>query len=155
MNMTLRDHNRDHDGQFILRVDKVTAEDDELVWSFIIEDGAGRGSKLRYRVDLTPPMWDLRLLLEGLGITVPNGPMDLDLNSLVGMRVGANIKDGADEFWPVEKPVAPVDDKSTTEREVDKAKADLDAALERYVAAKVADSEDIERWQWRTRSKAR
>ena len=154
MTTTLRCHDHEPDGRFILRVDKVTAEDAELAWSLIIEEGVGRGSKLRYCTPLTPPMWDLRLLLEGLGITVPNGPMDLDLNKLVGLRVGANIKDGADEFWPVDKPVD-ADLIDATQRAIDKARADLDDALERYVRARTAEYEDIERQRWKARSKAR
>jgi hypothetical protein len=146
---------RNPNGDCIVRVDKVSQDDNCLAWSFSVVAGPGKGSKVGCNTSLTEPfLWKLRHVLEGLGITVPNGPMNLDLNNLVGLIGGAAVNDGQIvNFY--QKP--PVDNEFTdrTQRAIDKARADLDAALDRYVQAKIADSEDIERWQYRARGKAR
>lgn len=161
------DHEPEFDGWCILRVDHVTPESDRLVWSFFVEEGEYRGSKVQYNTLLTPDhLWKLRILLESLEVKTLDGPFDFRPNGYLGRTIGGRVSDGQIvAFWPIEdengEPVklntpAPAKDAEFTHRtkqEVDKAKADLDAALARYVAAKVSASEDIERWQ--RRSKAR
>jgi hypothetical protein len=84
--------------------------------------------------------------------------MDLNLDKFIGLTVGGFVSDGQiSDLWPVDEDDAAAKDNFKTESRarVDKARADLDTALDRYVQAKVADSEDIERWRWRARGKAR
>jgi hypothetical protein len=142
------------DDECILRVDRVTAEDDHLLWSFTVEEGAYKGSEVKHRTPLNPlHLWNLRHLLESLGITVPDGPMDLKPDELAGGTLGAAIRKGdIVDFWPVDKPVHEFTHR--TRQGIDKARAALDEAIENYVQAMVANSEDIERWRWRARSKA-
>jgi hypothetical protein len=93
-----------------------------------------------------------------MGVEVIDGPMDLDLPEFAGLEIGGVIRDGAIiDFFPAheEDPVNNDELPTQTRQAIDKARADLDDALERYVQAKIADSEDIERWQWRAKGKAR
>jgi hypothetical protein len=151
-----QDHEPEPEGECVLRVDRVTPDDDRLVWSFTIAQGKCQGSKLQYCTMLyQDELWKLRNLLETLGIEVrEDGPTPLDLNEFAGLTVGGEIHEGRIiDFWPVDEDAAAKDPEFTsrTRQEVDKARADLDHAIDRYVKAKIADSEDIERWQWRRR----
>ena len=92
MNTLHRERDPEPEGRCIFRVDKVIAEDDCLVWSFIV-DRAVQGQPLRHlHLDgRKTRLWNLRDLLEALGIEIPDGPMDLKLNEYVGLKVVGDI----------------------------------------------------------------
>ena len=72
---TLRERDHEPEGECILRVDKVIADDDCLVWSFTVDQGRCQGSQLRHCTPLTQNhLWKVCSLLEALGIEVPEGP---------------------------------------------------------------------------------
>ena len=151
---TLRERDHEPEGRCIFRVDKVIAEDDCLVWSFIVDQGRCQGSQLRHLTSMVKErLWPLRNLLETLGVEIPDGPMDLNLTKLAGLKVVGDICDGEIvDFQPIDKDADLID---RTQRAIDKARADLDDAIERYARARTAEYEDIERQRWRARSMAR
>jgi hypothetical protein len=132
VNTTLSRHERDHDppeGEYVLRVDKVDRDDDRLVWSLTIDAGPHRGSRWEYFTSLKPAaLWNLRNVLECMGVKVIDGPMTFDWREFVGLTVGAAIKDGRIiDFFPVDDdcdqaPIAPR----------------LEIAIERATAALIA-----------------
>jgi hypothetical protein len=162
--LTLAHRCHDPEEKCIFRVDKVTAEDDVLLWLFTVERGKRQGSRMNLTTPLAPDdLWKLRELLVGLGVEILNGPMELKPNALVGLRTGGFIRDGDDwfDFWPLECEEALTallvekKFKSQTQQAIDKARADLDRAIEAYARARAAEFEDIERHRWRARSMAR
>jgi hypothetical protein len=158
VNTLHRERSHEPEGRCILRVDKVIAEDDCLVWSFVVDQGRCQGSQLRHLTPLAQhQLWPLRNLLETLGIEIPDGPFDFNPNELAGLTVGGTVKDGGIvDFWPVEnEDVAATEFIDATQRAIDRARADLDRAIEAYARARTAECEDIERQRWKARSKAR
>jgi hypothetical protein len=113
------------------------------------------GSQLRHLSPLDQKhLWNLHTLLVGLGIEIPKGPFDLKLDEYVGLTVGATVEEGrVIDFRPVEEAATEFIDQ--TQRVIDKARADLDRAIEAYARARAAEYEDIERHRWRARSMAR
>ena len=165
MNTLHHDH-PNPEGECIFRVASVVQDDDAIVWSFCVEEGECQGSHLRHITLLTQDqLWKLRNLLETLGIEIIDGPMDLNLDEIPGLTVGGLVRDGQIiDFWPLDEedaiargverpPITPVD-AQFTQTAIDKARVDLDRALEVYVRARTAEYEDIERQRWRARSKA-
>lgn len=52
----------------------------------------GKGGSVYHTTSLQPQaLWNLRNLLEALGMEVPEGPIDLDLDDFDGMELGAEI----------------------------------------------------------------
>jgi hypothetical protein len=105
------------EGDYTFRVDEVTREmgdkGEYLAWVFQVEEGERKGAKVWYNTSLTPQsLWNLRNLLETLGVEIPEGPLDIDLTELVELTVGGTVvheewqgKDRARiaDFFPVEE----------------------------------------------------
>lgn len=104
------------EGDYTFRVDEVTKDvgdkGDYLAWVFQVEEGDRKGAKVWYNTSLTPQsLWNLRNLLETLGVEIPDGPLDIDLTELVDLVVGGTVvheewqgKDRARiaDFFPLE-----------------------------------------------------
>jgi hypothetical protein len=92
------------DDRCILRIDKVSQINDQLVWWFIVEEGPCLGSELQYYTSLNPArLWNLRNLLQNIGVEVPDGVLDINLNELADLPVGGTILNGQiTDFWPIE-----------------------------------------------------
>ena len=66
---------------------------DKLEWKFGVTAGPFKNSTLYYNTSLQPQaLWNLKGLLEALGVDVPDGVMDLDLKELVDMEVGGQVE---------------------------------------------------------------
>jgi len=81
------------EGPNLLTVEGVSVEEgpngDYLNWTF----KASTGGKVWENTSLTPQsLWKLRGLLEALGLEVPDGTLDLDLEEYVGLELGAEIE---------------------------------------------------------------
>lgn len=83
--------NRVPEGEYAFSVAEVTKEEssngnDYLKWKLeITEEGKEEGKFLYYNTSLQPQaLWNLKSLLETLGMEVPDSSMDLDLEELVG-----------------------------------------------------------------------
>jgi hypothetical protein len=84
------------EGDYVFRVKQVTKEPgekaDQLVWIFTVEEGPLKGRDQWYRTSLSvQSLWNLRNLLETLGVEIPDGPLDIDLPELVDATVGGTI----------------------------------------------------------------
>jgi hypothetical protein len=104
------------EGDYTFRVDEVTKDmgdkGEYLAWVFQVEEGDKKGAKVWYNTSLTPQsLWNLRNLLETLGVEIPDGPLDIDLTELVDLSVGGTVvheewqgKDRARiaDFFPLE-----------------------------------------------------
>jgi hypothetical protein len=80
-------------GPNILTVDKVEVKEgneaDYLSWQF----SASTGGKVWENTSLAPQaLWKLRGLLEALGLEIPEGAFDLDLDEYIGLECGAEIE---------------------------------------------------------------
>jgi Protein of unknown function (DUF669). len=77
-------------------VEKEKAESsgkDKLSWEFEITAGKSKGATLYYTTSLQPQaLWNLKGLLENLGVEVPDSAMDLDLDDLVDREVGGTVE---------------------------------------------------------------
>jgi hypothetical protein len=64
-------------------------------WTFVGKEGAARGKKFYQYTVYDPPdsLWKLRGLLEALGVEVPDGPMDLDLEEMVDLELIGIVSD--------------------------------------------------------------
>lgn len=68
-------------------------DNDYLAWEFKISEGKQKGKKLWHNTSLQQQsLWALRGLLEALGIEIPDEPLDLDLEDLVGRTVGVEVQ---------------------------------------------------------------
>lgn len=100
----------------------------------------GYENSIMYHNASTSPqsLWRLRPLLEALGVEIPDGPLDIDPDELVGLRCmcstisekkpggGSSIR--PDEFWPLEDGAADDDRKSSVKKSKgDDDEFDLDA----------------------------
>lgn len=108
---------------YIVQVDEVevrTSDDsgqDYLSFTFEISEGDHKGKKLYHNCSLQPQaLFNLRGVLESLGMDVPDGPMDLDPADLVGLSCSVAVqhedykgktKARIVEFRPEETEVAP------------------------------------------------
>jgi hypothetical protein len=84
------------EGDYTFRVEEVTKDvgdkGDYLAWVFVVEEGDRKGAKVWYNTSLTPQsLWNLRNLLETLGVEIPDGPLDIDLTELVDLAVGGTV----------------------------------------------------------------
>lgn len=113
-------------GEYLGEVEEVTLEKGDkaqyLAWKFTLDDDAGTAY---FNTSLAKnSLWNLRGLLEAMGEDVPDDEMDLDLEDLVGKRVGVIIE--MEEYKGKPKPKMvdyfPEDDKSDDESKSDKKK---------------------------------
>ena len=70
------------------------AGNDMFVWTFEGTEGAAEGKKFKVYTTLNEEaLWKLRSLLEALGVEIPDGPMDLDLDEMVGLELIGIVTD--------------------------------------------------------------
>lgn len=89
------------DGQYRAAVAEITSEDGTqakyLKWVWEIQDEQFQGRKVFYNTSLAPQaLWNLRNLLETLGVETPDAETDLDLDSFVGLEAILRIEN---EVW--------------------------------------------------------
>lgn len=106
------------DGQYHAKVEEITQEEGDkatyLKWVFsIVSDDKTNGRKLFYNTSLAPQaLWNLRNLLETLGVDTPNSETSLDLDEYIGLelmvRVENEVYEGKErpkvtDFTPIEE----------------------------------------------------
>lgn len=113
------------DGEYHAKVEETSVEEGNehpyIKWVFeIVEDGDFQGRKLFYNTSLAPKaLWNLRNLLETLGVETPDSETELDLDSYKDLelmvRVENEVWEGKErpkvtDFSPVEEATAAKDD---------------------------------------------
>lgn len=85
------------EGDYLIEVDEVEQKDSStgnpmLVFTFKITEGDFKGKKLFHNCSLQPQaLFNLRGLLEALGMEVPQGVMEFDTADLIGETCGASV----------------------------------------------------------------
>ena len=104
------------EGDYSIKVKEVTREvgdkADYFKWVFEVTGPKHEGATLYNNTSLaTQSLWALRNLLETLGVDVPDGPLELEVEELVGLECGAvvtheeyegKIKARISDFYPLE-----------------------------------------------------
>src|SRR5580698_2478078 len=78
------------EGEYLVEVDEVTSEEGDageyFKWVFaVIDDKKFTGAKLYYNTSLAKnSLWNLKTLLEALGVDIPDEAFDIDPEDLVG-----------------------------------------------------------------------
>lgn len=100
-------------GEYLATVEEVSVETSQsnteyLKWKFKLDEGG----IAYYNTSLQPQaLWNLRNLLEALGVTVPNSALDVDLEDLLGRELMVLIdmeeyegkkRPKMTDFWPAE-----------------------------------------------------
>lgn len=85
------------DGDYAIKVKEVTEEEGDkgkyLNWNMVVTTGEYKGKTLWYITSLTKQsLWNLRAVLEALGLEVPKGKMGLDLPSYKGLEMGVAVE---------------------------------------------------------------
>jgi len=85
------------DGDYHVRVEEIEQEEGDkgpyLNWVLKIPSGEYKGKKLYYMTSLTKQsLWNLRAVLEALGVEVPKSKMSLDLPSYKGLEMGVTVE---------------------------------------------------------------
>lgn len=80
------------EGDYLVKVAGVKQEEgdkaDYFAWDFEIVDGKHEGSNLYLNTSLSPKaLWNLRNLLMSLGVEVPNGELDIELEELTDLEL--------------------------------------------------------------------
>lgn len=82
------------EGEYQAKVDSITLEEGNtakyLKWTFITQDDDKKldNQRLYYNTSLAPQaLWNLRNLLETLGVDTPDGPMDLDTEACLELEL--------------------------------------------------------------------
>lgn len=124
------------DGSYHAKVAAASLEDGNaaqyIKWTFeIVSDDKANGRKLYYNTSLAPQaLWNLRNLLETLGVETPDSETSLDLDGYIDLelmvRVESEVYEGKErpkvtDFTPLEETTttAEDDDEETTEEEED------------------------------------
>jgi hypothetical protein len=104
------------EGDYALKVTEVTQEEgqaaDYFKWKFAVVGGDYDGQPVYYNTSLAPQsLWNLRSLLEAIGVQVPSGPLEIDLDDMVDLMMNGTIEHDKYEgkkqarlvdFWPSE-----------------------------------------------------
>lgn len=85
------------EGDYHVRVEDIEQEEGDkgpyLNWELKIPSGEYKGKKLWYITSLTKQsLWNLRAVLEALGVEVPKSKMALDLPSYKGLEMGVSVE---------------------------------------------------------------
>lgn len=85
------------EGDYRVKVDEITEHEGNVAnyykWSFEIIEGDYKGKKLFYNTSLAEQsLWNLRSLLESLGIDDFDGDMELDLEDLIGRELMVTVE---------------------------------------------------------------
>lgn len=88
---------RVEDGDYPGKVVEITLEEGNaaqyLKWVVELTPEAVKGRKVYYNTSLAPQaLWNLRSLLEALGVEVPDSELDLDLDSYVGLEAMFHVE---------------------------------------------------------------
>lgn len=108
------------EGEYVITVKEVTQENGKefpyLSWKFEVD-----GATVYNNTSFNPKaLWNMKSLLEALRYDLPEGPMDLDLDDLVGLECNATIEHEAYEgkkqmrlvdFWPMDDEAAEEEEK--------------------------------------------
>lgn len=113
------------EGQYHAKVHEVTQEDGnefpyfKWVFTVVSDDDKTNGAKLFYNTSLSPKaLWNLRNLLETLGVSTPSSEMEIDFDEYIGLELMVRVEhetfEGKDrpkvtDFTPLEE-TASVDD---------------------------------------------
>lgn len=86
-------------GEYVVKVVKVEStessnDNDMLKWHVEISEGKFKGKKLIFNTVLIPEaLWNLRNLLEAMGVDVPDDELDIDLEEMEGQQFVAHVED--------------------------------------------------------------
>jgi hypothetical protein len=85
------------EGDYRFAVKEITQKQgdkaDYFEWQLSIVGGDHDGATVYYNTSLAPQaLWNLRSLLEALGVEVPDGPTDLDLEEMVSLEMEGTIE---------------------------------------------------------------
>ena len=125
-------------GQYLFEVDgvpevktSVESGNEYITWVLKVAEGKGKGRKVWHNTSLQPQaLWNLRGMLEAMGIEVDEGEMDLELEEFEGVQVGGVVVnekyEGRDrpriaEFIAVEDLVDDGEDEDEDEEEEEEA----------------------------------
>lgn len=129
------------EGQYHAKVLEITQEDGNeypyLKWVFeVISNDKTNGAKLFYNTSLAPKaLWNLRNLLETLGVETPASEVELDTDEYIGLelmlRVEHETYEGKDrakvtDFTPLEETASAEDDEEPEEEEEEDEKEESD-----------------------------
>lgn len=123
------------DGEYLVKVEEVTQEDGDkapyLKWVFVIAEGKSEGGKLYNNTSLSEKaLWNLKTLLEALGVEIPEEEFDIEPEELVDLELMVSVEletfEGKKrpkivDFWPVE-PEPPARGKSRRGKEAENEK---------------------------------
>lgn len=105
------------DGEYLVKVAEVTQEEGDkapyLKWVFEIAEGKSEGGKLYNNTSLSEKaLWNLKTLLEALGVEIPEDEFDIEPDELVDLELMVSVEletfEGKKrprivDFWPVEE----------------------------------------------------
>jgi len=85
------------DGDYAVKVKEVTEETGDkgkyLNWVLDITTGEFKGKRVYYITSLTKQsLWNLRAVLEAMGLDVPKSKMNLDIKSYAGLEMGVSVE---------------------------------------------------------------
>lgn len=86
------------EGDYTVKVDEVTQEESDagnayLAWILKVADGKHKGSTLYHNTSLQPQaLWNLKGVLEALGVEVPDSSLDIDLGEVIGMTANVTVE---------------------------------------------------------------
>lgn len=85
------------DGEYSAKVAEVSQEEgqqaDYLKWTFELDGGDFDGRKLFLNTSLSAAaLWNLRGVLEAIGVEVPDDELDLDFEDFVGRSIGLSVE---------------------------------------------------------------
>lgn len=122
------------EGQYHAKVHEISQEDGDkapyLKWVFaVVSDDKTNGAKLFYNTSLAPQaLWNLRNLLETLGVETPSSEMELDTDEYIGLELMLRVEhetwEGKDrakvtDFTPLEETASTEDDDEGEKEETD------------------------------------
>lgn len=115
-------------GEYIGEVEEVEKDKGDageyLKWTFVLGEDGDEGKAWFYTSLTKQSLWNLRGLLEAMGEEVPDDEMDIDLEEMVGKKVGVVIE--MEEYQGKDRPkmvdYMPVDDIGPSEDKSDKKK---------------------------------
>ena len=84
------------EGDYTAKVKEIESKEGDkapyLAWKFEVVGPQHAGAVLYYNTSFAPnSLWNLRSLLETLGVEVPNGPLEIDPTELADLEVGVVV----------------------------------------------------------------
>lgn len=145
------------DGHYHGKVIEITEEEGDkapyLKWTFEVMDPEYKGAKLYTNTSLAPQaLWNLRSLLDALGVDTPDDEYELDIKSYIDMELQLTVTnetyEGKDQpkvtdYAPLEGTAESEDDEETTE-ESDEEEAEEESSDDDDEEASDEEDEDEE-----------